>query len=277
MRYIILLSIFFATTAATTALGAILIESVGESGTPGTVQIEGDYARINHAITEGYMLLDLANDRVYAINVRDQYSMDLSTPPAQRSPHGSTNISENAPEIKLEKQGNGPIINNYATEHYRVFVKGKYCFDEYLAVQPVANPQIQRFLQVVSRLSTSREEIKLAILFDDIDPCEIAADSIDDQYPSRGIPMRTVRADGSVIHEIRRIQTGVELPAGTFDLPSEYPLLSRQEVQDRISRKGVSDAELEEILKKNQAIQQQIEAMTPHQPDDGPATVDLLQ
>ncbi len=276
MRHIILLGIFLAATTSATVSGAILIESVDASGTLGTVQIEGDYARINHAITEGYMLLNLVNDQAYAISTKGRYVMDLSTPFVQRSPHGDTSVAGNTPEIKLKKQGKGPLINNFTTEHYQVFVKDEYCFDEFLAVQPITNPQIQRFLQVVSRLSTSHDEIELSLLFDDLDPCEIAADSIDDQYPDRGIPMRTIR-DGKVVHEIRNINTEIKFPAGTFDLPPEFPVLSRREVQDRVSRKGYSDAELEEVLKKNRAIQQQIEDMTPQQPGMGPTTIDLLQ
>jgi len=85
--------------------------------------------------------------------------------------------------------------------------------------------------------------------------------------------MRTIR-DGKVVHEIRSINTEIKFPAGTFDLPPEFPVLSRQEVQDRVS--GYSDAELEEVLKKNRAIQQQIEDMTPQQPGMGPTTIDLL-
>lgn len=271
---LVLASLFFASTA----LGATRIESVDASGATGSVLIGKGFARIDHAIPGGYMLLDLAKERAYAVNTQEGFVMDLGTPFVERSAHGRTDLSQETPEIRLVELGAGPAINHYATTHYQVFVQDNYCFDEYLATAPLDETGVRRFLQVMASLSTSHDEVELTLLFEGIDPCDIATDSIDDQYASRGIPMRTLR-DGKVVHEIRRIESGVTVPPGTFALPPDYPVLSRQEVQERQSRKGFSDAEMEEILRRNEAIKEQMDNLTPHRPGPlkAPVTIDLIQ
>ncbi len=276
MRYLILLTLFLAALAH----GATRIESTAASGATGTVLIGKDFARIDHAIPGGYMLLDLANERAYAVNTEAGFVMDLNTPFVERSAHGRTDLSQETPPVRLVRQGKGPVINQHATDHYQVFVQDKYCFDEYLATAPLDKPGVRRFLQVVASLSTSHDEVEQTMLFEGVDPCEIAPDSIDDEYASRGIPMRTLR-NGKVLHEIRRIEDGVATPAGAFTLPPGYPVLSRQEVQERLSRKGFSEAEMEEVLRRNQAIQEQMESLAPSPRTPGPATppvtIDLIQ
>ncbi|HFD92275.1 MAG TPA: hypothetical protein ENJ22_03205 [Gammaproteobacteria bacterium] len=277
MRYLILLSLLF--TAA--ASGATRITSVDASGESRTVLIGKDFARIDRAIPGGYMLVDLNEKKAYAVDTEKGFIMDLDTPFVERSAHGRTDLSSETPDIRLTQQGAGPVINRYATRHYRVYVEDRFCFDEYLAPAPLDKPGVRRFLEIMAGLSTSSDEVELTMLFEGVDPCEIAADSVDDQYATHGIPMRTVR-DGRKVHEITRIESGVELPADFFVLPAGYPVLSRQEVQERLSRKGFSDAEMAEVLKRNEAIQEQMENLSPHVPGPlggkGPVkTIDLFQ
>jgi len=241
------------------ACSDVMISSVDKEGARSTVLIAGEHARINHAHNETYLLLDLKKKQVYAVNTREAFVMDLSTPHVKHG-HGEIRLGKQMPRVQLIRQGNGPVISGYATQGYRVSVQEKYCHEEYLATEPLANREIQHFLQVMSALSDSREEIQRNLLFDDSDPCDIAADTIDDQYQKLGLPMKTVLSDGSLNRLITHIDTATTIPPGTFALPANYPILSRQEVWQQHEVRLTAEKR-EKLLQKNHAIQQRIETM----------------
>ena len=237
----------------------VIITSVDGQGTPSTVLISGDHARINHAISDGYLLLDLKKKQVYAINTREAFAMDLGSPRV-RHPHGAIHLGQQTPQIRRIRQGKGPEISGYTTQRYRIEVQKKYCYDEYLAPEPLHNRELQAFLQVFSALSNAQEELQRTLLFDNSDPCDIAANTIDDQYQQLGLPMKTVLNNGALSRQITRIDTTTRISPEVFVLPKHYPILSRQEVWERQNNRPTA-AERKKLLKKNRALQQKIDAM----------------
>jgi len=241
------------------ACSDVMITSVDKQGIRSTVLIAANHARINRGRNETYLLMDLKKKQVYAVNTREAFAMDLSTPQVKHG-HGEIHLGKQTPRVQLIRQGNGPVISGYPTQRYRVSVQEKYCYEEYLATGPLANREIQLFLRVMSALSDSREEIQRSLLFDNSDLCDIAADTIDDQYQKLGLPMKTVLSDGTLNRRITRINTAATIPPGTFELPANYPILSREKVwQQHVER--LTPAKREKLLQKNRAIQQRIEIM----------------
>lgn len=243
------------------AAAGVLIESIDGDGKRSTVLIDGAKARIDHAIPNGYMILDLDTEQVYAVDSARHLVMDLSTPFVQRSAHAAVAMRPRQPAVAMEDLGPGPEIHGYATIHYRIAVQGRHCFDEFLARRAAADPRIQRFLVTMSQLSDSADEVRHNLLFSDADPCDAAADTIDDRYPALGLPLRTVRANGRISHEITRIEVDAAMTAGTFSWPGDYPLLSRQQVHERLGRQN-DEAALTEALERQQRIQAQIKDLT---------------
>ncbi len=243
------------------AAAGVLIESIDGDGKHSTVLIDGAKARIDHAIPGGYMILDLGTKKVYAVDNARHLVMDLSTPFVQRSAHAAVAMRPRRPAVEMEDLGPGPKIHGYTTVHYRISVQGRHCFDEFLAGAAAADPRIQRFLVTMSQLSDSADEVRHNLLFSDSDPCDAAADTIDDRYPELGLPLRTVRADGTVSHEISRIELDAAMTAATFTWPEDYPLLSRQQVYERLGGKNDA-ASLAEALERQQRIQAQIKDLT---------------
>ena len=255
------LILILALWAATPAVAGVRIESIDDEGRHSTVFIEGDKARIDHAIPDGYMIVDLDSARVYAVDGAHHLVMDLGTPFVPPSAHAAVAMRPRRPQVTMEDLGPGPEIHGYATTHYRVSVSGRHCFDEFLAAEAAADPRIQRFLSTLAGLSDSADEVRHNLLFSDADPCDAAADTIDDRYPELGLPLRTVRADGRVSHEITRIELDAPLAAETFAWPEDYPLLSRRAVHERLGKQN-DEAALAEALQRHQRIQAEIRDLT---------------
>ncbi len=244
------------------AASGVLIESVDEQGRHSTVLIQDDRARIDNAIADGYMIIDLANRQAFAVDTAQRLVMDLATPFVPRSAHAAAASRPPLPEVRLHELGPGPTLHGYATVRYQVSVAGRHCFDEYLAPAAAADPRIRRFLATVARLSDPTDEARHNLLFSDADPCDVAADTIDDRYEALGLPLRTVRADGGISHEIIRIVLDAPIETARLAWPDDYPLLSRRQVHERLARQRDGRAELTEALERNQRIQTQIRDLT---------------
>ncbi len=259
------ISLLIGLSLCTSASAAILLESVDDDGKVGRVTIEEGRARIDADSLGGYILVNLEEGSIFAVNHKERALMDLRSP--RISPHGKIKNSKSTqPGITFKKVGKGPAIAGYETNRYKVSIDGMYCFDEYLSEQLLTNKNIKRFVEIIGESSGSDDESGMGIPFDPAAPCESADDLADDFYVKLGIPMRTVGSNGLVTHEITRVDFNLTPPAGTFTAPPGYSQVSRQALIDRHSRNNSAQPDVgnlnnAEILKMQKQIKKQIEDM----------------
>jgi len=250
---------------STTILGAVLIESVNDEGKRTQVLIDDGRARIDAGSLGGYMLINLEDGNAYAINHSERAVLDLRSPmPDNPDPHiaDHTGSTVPLPAVSFSKTGKGPVIAGYQTTRYKVDIDGRHCFDEYLSQQLLANPNIKRFIEIISKSTGTNSGTP----FEADAPCKSADGLVDDYYPKLGIPMRTIDSKGNVSHEITRVDTGINPPAGTFTSPPGYKKVTRSELLKRSSEQlsahpDIGNLDNEELKKKQEQIKAQIEAM----------------
>jgi len=262
MYKILLFGIFL---LSTTAHSSILIESVDDDGKKGRVLIDEGRARVDAGTLGGYMLINLNDGSVYAVNHGERAILDLNTPLISTHPH-SNNSTQKAPTITFVKKGNGPVIAGYQTIRYRVNIDGMHCFDEYLSEQLLSYPHVKRFVEVIGKSTGADANTGMGVPFDPDAPCESADELADDYYQKFGIPMRTVGSNGLISHEITHVDTKTNPPAGTFTSPPGYKTVTREELINRAASKipahsDTSNLSSDDVKKMQERIKQQLEAM----------------
>ena len=251
---------------STTILGAVLIESVDDQGEHTRVLIDDGRARIDAGSMGGYMLINLEDGNAYAVNHSERAVLDLHSPLPGSDLHIAEHTGSPAPlpVINFNMIGKGPVIAGYQTTHYKVDIDGRHCFDEYLSEQLLATPNVKRFIEIISKSTDTYSDMEAA--FEADTPCKSADALVDDYYPKLGIPMRTIDSNGKVSHEITRVDTGIEPPAGTFTSPPGYKKVTRSELvkrsKDQLSaHPDIGNLDNEEIKKMQEQIKAQIDAM----------------
>lgn len=248
--------------------GATLIESIDDDGKTGKVTIDNDRARIDSGALGGYILVNLNEATIYAVDHKERAILDLRSPllpSSQENSHESKPHSR--PPVTFKKIGKGPVISGYQTVRYRVSIDGMHCFDEYLSEQLLNAPGVRRFTEVLGEATGADTESGMGIPFDPDAPCESADDLADDYYAKYGIPMKTVASNGLTTHKITRVITDFSPPVGTFTAPPAYRRMTRAELTERaVARipehsQGSTNLDSEEISRLQQQIKQQIEAM----------------
>jgi len=203
-----------------------MLEGRDDAGGLTVIKIEGQQARIETGDDSGYMLIHMHAQKVYSVSREDRMVLDVSSPPpsAQDTPAGAP------PKPTVTEVGPGPVIAGYPTVQYRVKAGASRCFDDYLAPKALQNEEIKRFAQAMAAWTARLHGAGTA----DEDECDAASDALNERYPRLGIPMRTVDAAGTVVHEITRIQTGNTFPSSLFELPQGYPVITQEELMKRM-------------------------------------------
>ncbi len=224
------------------------------------VAIEGDMARIDNSTQDGFILIDMKQEKIYAVSDRDKEVVDLTSPAPEPSAHAEQAIEKiGMPEVVMQPLGAGPIVSGYATDHYRVMVNDTVCYDEYLATGPLSNTALMRFVRTMALASRAEKNDFLSIAMDEKNRCRAADNLVDDQYPTLGIPMRTVAMDQQVTHQINSIDEDASFDAGFFRWPSDYPVYTRRQLQDQsYSRMKSMGADDPTIVHRTQAIEDMI-------------------
>lgn len=248
--------------------GATLIESIDDDGKTGKVTIDNDRARIDSGSLGGYILVNLSEATIYAIDHQERAILDLRSPLlSSSSANDHVDKPPTRPSVVFKKIGKGPVISGYQTLRYRVSVDGMHCFDEYLSEQLLNIPGVRRFAEVLGEASGANTESGMGAPFDPEAPCESADDLADDYYPKFGIPMKTVASNGITTHKITRVITDFKPPVGTFSSPPAYRRMTRAELVERSGARipehsqGAGNLDSEAITRLQEQIRQQIEAM----------------
>ena len=225
----VFLSVFMLSGVAGT-----LIESNDKTGKHVSIQISDEMARIDSSDLEGYMLINMAQEEIYAVSDDEHLIIDLSTPSDSNAiPDHTKSDKLNRLKATFINQGKGPDIAGYPTIHYKVMMGDTHCFDEYLAKELIDNHEIHRFIEVMATQSQSRENEGMVEYFAADNPCESADEIMDAQYLTLGVPLRTLDDHGVSIHEVIRIQNDATISAATFKIPGEYKIITKAELMRR--------------------------------------------
>jgi hypothetical protein len=245
------------TAGAAAARADIVIEGSAADGGSSRVVIGAGKARIDTADANVHTLIDLATHRTLAVYAQEHFALDLGSPRQQRSEHArlaATSIA--VPEVRLEDSGAGPEIAGYPTRRYRIMINDVHCGDEFLASAPLAEPAIRSFVEIMAAASDDQDNRVLTLLTEPDRLCEVTDDLVDDHYPRLGIPMRDLDRDGRTTHEITRIRLDAPPEPALFDLPPDFPVLTRAQVLERM---GDSDLDAAAVAEKQRRIQERIE------------------
>ena len=156
--------------------------------------------------------------RILFVNPEEKTVLDMSA--TMQGASGSGGV-RNA-DARIEKIGPGPSIAGYATEHYVLSAGGAKCEDLFTSKKAFED---SGWASLWSAFGKTFEEMSTA--GEQSDPCDLAQDQAD---PAKiGWPLKTVSSDGEVT-EVLRIEADVKLPAGGFEVPPGYRVVSMQEM-----------------------------------------------
>ena len=217
------------------AVAGILIESTDNVGNNVSVLIDNNMVRVDSSDLEGYMVIKLTEQKLYVVSHEEHVVIDLSsTADDNARPDGSLASKTERPVTTYVDQGSGPEIAGYATQHYRVMVGDKRCFDEFLSKKMISYPEVHEFIKVMAKQSQARENEGMVEYFTADNPCESAEDDMDQKHLSMGLPLRTLDDQGIAIYEVKRITLNAASSADTFNFPKDYPLVSKDEMMQRM-------------------------------------------
>ena len=178
--------------------------------------------------TSGYVIVDVSKQMQFLIDHNEKMVIDVTeglndtlSPPAddpQSAPADKV-------QIKIEKVGDGPEIVGFKSDKYEVKADDTLCSVEYLSTEPFRHPEVVKLLEVMALLGES-EDITNDALYK---PCEQAELTLERQYQTYGIPLRSINADGVVTSEVVQFQVK-DVPSSTYDFPPNYKLTSMREL-----------------------------------------------
>lgn len=197
------------------APAATLIEQYDADSTI-TIYIDGARMRTETSGEGAYGLMDLKKRKLLMVNPAEKTVMDMSSMAWPENPAKGGDDHEKV-KAKLEKIGDGPTIAGYKTVHYVLKANGKKCNDIYASRKAFKDTGwAETWVENGRALREAN--------FDTADACEIA--DYDAADPSEiGWPLKVVEADGQFT-EIVRIEQDAKLPAGGFEVPENYKVVS---------------------------------------------------
>jgi hypothetical protein len=192
-----------------------------------TSYMEGPKSRMGSTGSSQFMLMNWKEKTLYAVDTALKQATDLSMGLKQ------TSVAQKCPEphvdAVLEHLGAGPEIAGYATEHYIVKADGKACEEIYASKQ--AFGEIGEWLDNLRDMEESDDE--------DVgrSKCDIASDKVVD-LGRIGWPLKTVTLRGpgkGHVEEVLQIQKNVSVPAGFFDVPAGYKIVTLEQLYPELA------------------------------------------
>ena len=208
------------------ALAGTLIESRDAAGGVQRVLIEPPLAKVETGEPGSFLWLDLRKGKAYAVSTEEKQMLDLS---AMLAPGHERPVPPRQGPA-LVKAGAGPEIAGFPTERYRLMIGDKVCYEEFLSPKALAQTQTADLLRALAKLS--QEDLPHERAMEEEDACYAVERLAERQYEALGLPLRTVAADGKVVHEVITLHRDHKFPAATFALPADYEVLDPKHLFD---------------------------------------------
>lgn len=224
------------------ALAGTLIESRDAAGGVQRVLIEAPLAKVETGEPGSFLWLNLHEGKAFAVSTEEKQMLDLS---AMLS-GGHDRPAANRDGPALIKAGVGPDIAGFPTARYRLMNGDRLCYEEFLSPEALMQTKITDLLRALAKLS--QEDLPHEQAMQEENTCHAVERLAERQYGTLGLPLRTITADGSVIHEVVTLRRDHVFPAGTFALPSGYEVLDPKQLLERAMEQmrdvpGNSDSE----------------------------------
>jgi hypothetical protein len=207
---------------------ATLIESKDRQGTLTKMWIEGSMMRVDINNESSYMLFDVKNKKMYAVDPEKREAMDMS--------HLFNEDRKNVlgrPEykFKFDMMGKGPVIAGYNTLHFQSSANGMKCADEYLSKKAFDDIASLEIFEALSKMAESAQS-GMRMGMGTQDPCESLDENAMGNYKKHGYPLKMVEKDGSVDSEVIRISLDVAKPKKDFQVPGGYEVINLEQMMN---------------------------------------------
>ncbi len=215
----------------------ILIEFRSDEEGTSTVRLQGDWARLESAGEQAYLLMDLKQGKGYVVSPEEQsvLVLDFRAPPG-----GGLSARYKLPPVRAIKEGRGPRIAGYSTTRYRIAARSGYCFIDYIARDLLEEPGMRRFLALMALVAEFGDplgdQLPSQQAEQERDTCELAELVMSKRYSRLGVPLRSIRLDGTVTHEITHLDTKTTFPVHLFRLPEGYEHITVEEMMQMMRR-----------------------------------------
>lgn len=217
------------------ALCAVLVTAAAQAATVIETHAGPERARSVMTVDKGkariqsepgnYILIDPASGQyLYILPASREIVKMNSAPPVE--PGGK----KNRPPVagKLVHKGAGPRIAGFPTQRYQLFAKGELCVNAYLSREAMQRGQLKEFLAGFHQLQAKQKQEYRAV-GTQYAPCDDAQETLMGRYPELGLAMRTVGADGQLLQEVTRMQTGVVVTDSFLQAPEGFKQLTHDE------------------------------------------------
>jgi len=251
------------------AYSGTLVESTDQDGETVITRFDDGNMRADTGEPGVYVLFHLEKEKSYVVDESQHMVMDLSSQ-MWGSDQEMAESASKLPKARLVEQGKGPTIAGYSTVHYKVMVGEEFCGDEYLSSRAMKETNLQEFGEVMSRMSKQQQQMSGSMAAMMQDPCDTADLTLYEVYLKKGMPMRTVDKDGIVDNEVKRIETNASIPAGFFELPKDYPVMTMEQMMQQHSMShqqqmqnmpDMSEMDTGDMQKMREQAEQQIQEM----------------
>jgi hypothetical protein len=248
------LSLLLGSTLALPAWSATVLKHQNQQGQTQQATITETKARLESGQPNRYMILDLAANKMYAVEAQQQkvLAMEVSAEaPAMPAMPNMPNMPQ-PPEIKsdLVVKGSGPNMLGYETQQVQITANGELCSDNYVAAAALEVPYLSPFLNTMAELTRSRQSMmKMAMAFS---PCLTAQAEQEEALMAKGVVLKSVDGQGQLLHEIIQIETDVTVEPQLFSFPDSYQVVSEQQL-------------MQERMQQMQQMQQQFGGQQPPQ------------
>ena len=182
--------------------------------------IEGQKVRANAPLGNAYMLFDLEKGEKLAVNPGRKMALEM--------PAGGAEPPQ--ADYSLDEKGSGPEILGYSTTHYELKAGGNHCSDLYTSRQALSDGGGEELVRVMRALARSsrRGDAKR------MDPCDKANQALASRMQELGFILRAKSSDGE--QEVVSLETGVDVPSGTFSVPGDFKRQSYQDMMDSMQQ-----------------------------------------
>jgi len=214
-RLTLMACVFLPTFIASEVWAASMIESQQEEGIQ-QMYVDGSRMLIRDPSGDGFMLMDIANMKSYAVNHGNKTAIDMSETLFGAVKAGKA-VAPPKVDARLEKVGDGPEIAGYATTHYVLYANGYKCSDMWTSVKALKDSGWDE-------LWSSHGKAMMALGMEaDPHPCDAANDQAF-RPNEHGMPLKEV--DRNCESDlVRRIERNAEIDRAAFEVPEGYKII----------------------------------------------------
>lgn len=223
--------------ASPAVLAGTLIESRDADGGVQRVLIDPPLAKVETGEPGSFLWLDLAKGKALAVSTEEKQMLDLSA--MLSGGHDRPAPPRKGPA--LVEAGPGPDIAGFPTVRYKLMAGDELCYEEFLSPKALEKAKAAELVRALAKLS--QEDLPHEEAMEAENTCYTVERLAERQYEKLGLPLRTVTADGDVIHEVVTLHVDHDFPENTFALPTDYEVLDPKQLLQRAMEDMGQDAD----------------------------------